>query len=160
MPGAATRLPGAEATAARPARPWRGILSVTVLALLIATLTAGVSAWRSERHRESSLRPVEAAAAAFPVPAGAAVAYPTHVGTQPVQVVRGWTASGSLEEACAAWTAAFRTWVGQEHAAAITSRDVPGSSCSMAAPRSGALTTLQVAAYGGKPPQVTLSLSR
>jgi hypothetical protein len=136
-------------------RPALAILSAVVVAVFI------VGALVLFRHSDDGVSndtnsPISIADS-FPVPAGAAVAFPDS--RKDGVVTKGWRAAGTLSEACAAWRDAYRNWIDRGQAGSITGDVEDGRRCTLSGPKSGHTADLSVTVYGDDAtPQVTLTV--
>lgn len=137
----------------------RIVVTVVVLFLvagLIVSSAMSITSVRSERGDASAVQPLADAAQTFPVPANSRVAFPDASNPDLPEIVKGWSTTGTLDEACAAWRESYRVWLGVQQQAQVQGEVTPGVSCSFAAPRGGYQTSLVVAVYGSAEPQATL----
>jgi len=135
------------------------VVVVVALAAAGVVLASQILSNRDADAKDALIAPYKDAANTFPVPPGAAPSMPDTPTTEKRGIVKGWTSTGTVDDACTVWRDAYRNWVGVTGAQTIAGEYSPGQSCSYTSPKGSFTAKLAVAIYADPRPQVTLTVT-
>jgi hypothetical protein len=125
------------------------------LVIFVAVAAAAVAAFQYFAYSGDDTEPFDkskgalAVANTFPAPSGATQAFPDS--TVDGVASKGWRATGTIAEACAAWREAYRGWIDPGQAGTITGEEEQGRRCSLSGPKAGFTAQLSLTVYGDDP---------